>query len=149
MDACHRWIGAPDRVHDFDSSLMDVFIWLAPEVLKQDLNGYGLPSDIYSVGITLCELGNGFPPFEEMEPLQILYEKIQGSVPFLLESLEDEAGNPVRRSFTKEIHDLIAKCLAYEPSERPTTDELKAIVPMREHKSILELLPRVQPLQLC
>lgn len=54
-------------------------------LLVKDINGYGVESDIYSVGITICELGNGFAPFSEMEPLQILYEKIRGSTPFLLD----------------------------------------------------------------
>lgn len=54
--------------------------------LLKDLEGYGIESDIYSLGITICQMGNGFAPFSEMEPLQIIYEKIRGSIPFLLDA---------------------------------------------------------------
>jgi serine/threonine protein kinase len=76
-----------DRVHSF-VGLEDAFVWLAPEVLRQDLNGYGIQSDIYSFGICLCELSNGIAPFAEMEmePLRILYEKLRGTTPFLMDS---------------------------------------------------------------
>jgi hypothetical protein len=85
IDDCPRWIGQLDKVHHF-SGLELLFVWLAPEVLRQDLNGYGLKSDLYSFGICLCELANGIAPFTEMEPLQILYEKLHGTTPFLLDS---------------------------------------------------------------
>ena len=76
-----------DRVHSF-LGLEDSFVWLAPEVLRQDLNGYGTQSDIYSFGICICELSNGIAPFAEMEmePLRILYEKLRGTTPFLMDS---------------------------------------------------------------
>jgi STE20-related kinase adapter protein alpha len=108
---CDRWLGKPDQVQYFDETLSDVFIWLAPEVLKQDLRGYGTSSDIYSLGICLCEMGNGFAPFrvflfknlffrnlskvysfKEMDPLQILFEKLRGSTPFLLDSKDPRNG---------------------------------------------------------
>lgn len=32
---CNRWIGEEETVYEFDESLEDVLVWLAPEVLKQ------------------------------------------------------------------------------------------------------------------
>lgn len=57
------------------------------------MQGYGVKSDIYSLGITICEIGNGFAPFHEMDPLQVFFEKIQGSTPFLLDASNNLAVN--------------------------------------------------------
>ena len=32
---CNRWIGEEETVYEFDESLEDVLVWLAPEALKQ------------------------------------------------------------------------------------------------------------------
>ena len=63
--------------------------------MRQDLNGYGIESDIYSFGIFICELSNGIAPFAEMEPLRILYEKLRGTTPFLMDSQTSENGKVI------------------------------------------------------
>uniref|UniRef100_A0A183C5E7 Protein kinase domain-containing protein n=1 Tax=Globodera pallida TaxID=36090 RepID=A0A183C5E7_GLOPA len=120
---CPKWIGVEDRVQEFTSGLWEMVAWLAPEVLMQDLNGYGADSDLYSVGICLCELGNGVVPFQEMEPLRILYEKLSGSAPVLLDSTThcgpDSFGES--RTFSTELHDFVGEVLE---QSRPTASEL-------------------------
>uniref|UniRef100_A0A915PIW6 Protein kinase domain-containing protein n=1 Tax=Setaria digitata TaxID=48799 RepID=A0A915PIW6_9BILA len=68
--------GTDNVLHDFDTEISDELLWLAPEIFKQDLYGYGLSSDVYSIGITICEMANGFPPFSDMDRLQVSFCQI-------------------------------------------------------------------------
>jgi len=47
--------------------------------------GYNSKSDVYSLGITTCEMANGIVPYSDMEPLLMLTEKIGGRCPQLLD----------------------------------------------------------------
>lgn len=50
------------------------------------MQGYNEKSDIYSVGITTCELANGIVPFEGTSKTLMLTEKVKGAPPYLLDS---------------------------------------------------------------
>uniref|UniRef100_A0A183G1X8 Protein kinase domain-containing protein n=1 Tax=Heligmosomoides polygyrus TaxID=6339 RepID=A0A183G1X8_HELPZ len=115
---------------DFDSHLESSLLWLAPEVLGQ-VRTYASRSDIYSVGATLCEMANGFPPFGDMNRLEMLYEKSRGTTPRLLDSTTlpsfealktgqriPEPSEHSCRTFTEAFHSITGMCLKANPANR-------------------------------
>uniref|UniRef100_A0A0M3IBW7 Protein kinase domain-containing protein n=1 Tax=Ascaris lumbricoides TaxID=6252 RepID=A0A0M3IBW7_ASCLU len=120
---------------------------------RADLYGYGLLSDVYSIGITLCEMANGFPPFSDMERLQMLYEKSKGTTPRLLDSTtlqegDDAASEQKRRTFTDSFHNITNICLKPASEHRWPVARLLThpfVRSMKKTRSFNDLLPHARP----
>lgn len=119
--------------------------WLAPEVLEQNLLGYTEKSDIYSIGITTCELANGIEPFADMQTTFMLAEKIRGNQPTLLDNstcptediiaqvgdsgINEQFATQTReiyshRTFTDAFHKFAEICMSRYPKDRPSSTQL-------------------------
>ncbi|XP_044739350.1 STE20-related kinase adapter protein alpha [Chrysoperla carnea] len=153
------------RIHSFPNSTANNLNWLSPEVLEQNLQGYNEKSDIYSIGITCCELGNGIVPFADMPTTLMLTEKVRGHPPPLYDSstfqglgnlelsqsprngemgdsngasssnLQSKARIYSSRQFTDAFHSFTEICLEKNPTRRPSATELL-------HQSFFKLCKR-------
>lgn len=90
-------------IYSFPKSSTNNLKWLSPELLKQDLRGYNEKSDIYSLGMTICELANGSVPFADLPDTLMLTEKVKGCIPqimdqstFPVESMDYEQRNYIK-----------------------------------------------------
>ncbi|KAF5281322.1 hypothetical protein FQA39_LY17834 [Lamprigera yunnana] len=121
-------------IHSFPINASKNLSWLSPEVLEQNLQGYNEKSDIYSMGVVVCELANGVEPFAGIPTTLMLVEKVRGAAPQLLDCTtipRDENNevhgfsyNQVNRNFSEALHQLAALCLQREPFDRPTASQL-------------------------
>jgi serine/threonine protein kinase len=57
--------------------------WMAPEMLRQDLTGYGFGSDVYGLGILALEAVTGKHPFAGQAPTEMMLNKLQEAPPTL------------------------------------------------------------------
>ncbi|XP_020628327.1 STE20-related kinase adapter protein alpha-like isoform X2 [Orbicella faveolata] len=166
--------GSKSRMaHHFPSHAVAVLPWMAPEILQQDLQGYDVKSDIYSVGITAIQLARGTVPYIGMPPTKVLLEKLKGSTPKLCDSLvvgdvdtsaqlttgadsgissgvtslgEGREGNQVtsQGKYTLAFQQVVDACLQRDPSLRPTTTELASHLFFKQVKrKTKELLPEL------
>ncbi|XP_064016894.1 STE20-related kinase adapter protein beta isoform X3 [Pogoniulus pusillus] len=140
-------------IYDFPQFSTSVLPWLSPEVLRQDLSGYNMKSDIYSVGITACELANGHVPFQDMPRTQMLLQKLKGPTycPWDINTfshgesrmknsrsgVDSGIGESMTRTMTSErlqipssktfspaFHNLVELCLQQDPEKRPSASSL-------------------------
>uniref|UniRef100_A0A0A9XVC4 STE20-related kinase adapter protein alpha n=1 Tax=Lygus hesperus TaxID=30085 RepID=A0A0A9XVC4_LYGHE len=133
------------KMHSYPASIMAPNVnWLSPELLKQNLEGYDERSDIYSVGITACELANGIAPYQGVSKTLMLIEKVQGILRPLMDSstyiprvpIEGENGADMcqedddyssiiaNRTFSNAFHNVTELCLETQDHLRPVAKDL-------------------------
>ncbi|XP_050376201.1 mitogen-activated protein kinase kinase kinase 1-like [Argentina anserina] len=99
------------RMNDIKSCKGTAY-WMAPEVVNNKSQGYGLPADIWSLGCTVLEMLTGLVPYSNLEWMQALWKIGKGEPPLVPDSLSREA------------QDFIGQCLQVKPDNRPTAAHL-------------------------
>ncbi|XP_061521947.1 myosin-IIIa isoform X1 [Phycodurus eques] len=99
--------------------------WMAPEVIacEQQLDStYDARCDVWSLGITAIELGDGDPPLSELHPMRALF-KIPRNPPPTLQQPE---------LWSDDFNDFICKCLIKDFELRPNVLDLLQHVFIRQ-----------------
>ncbi|KAH3744236.1 MAP3K epsilon protein kinase 1 [Pelomyxa schiedti] len=86
--------------------------WMAPEVICAENEGYGFPSDIWSVACTIVELLTGKPPFFEHNSITAAFKIIQ------------TAQMPIPNFVSPDLASLLNLCFQKNPEMRPTAAAL-------------------------
>uniref|UniRef100_A0A182QQM6 non-specific serine/threonine protein kinase n=1 Tax=Anopheles farauti TaxID=69004 RepID=A0A182QQM6_9DIPT len=91
--------------------------WMAPEVVtssKSEKDVYDNRSDVWALGITAIELGDGKPPFADMHATRAMFQIVRNPPPTLYR----------QSNWSQEFNDFIAECLEKNPDHRPFIMEL-------------------------
>jgi len=86
--------------------------WMAPEVIQEV--GYDVNADIWSLGITAIEMGEGKPPYSNIHPMRAIFMIPSRPPPKLTEP----------DSWSADFNDFIAKCLSKNPEQRPSASDI-------------------------
>ncbi|XP_034145331.1 myosin-IIIa isoform X2 [Esox lucius] len=108
--------------------------WMAPEVIacEQQLDStYDARCDVWSLGITAIELGDGDPPLSDLHPMRALF-KIPRNPPPTLHQPE---------LWSDHFNDFICKCLIKDFELRPN------VLDLLEHVFIRQITGRAKILQ--
>ena len=93
--------------------------FMAPEVINADEAGqkHGAPADIWSIGCTMLELVTGHPPFSQEydEPVAAMFQ-VGINPAVILDQIPADVSD--------ELRDVLHKCFAANPDDRPTAEEL-------------------------
>ena len=97
--------------------------WMAPEIaLKRE---YSYKIDIWSLGITTIEMGNGKAPYKEYSPMEFLAEMESNRIPKLNEN--------EKFKWSDDIKNFLKDCLIKNPQLRPDAKEL-----LKKHKNFFD-----------
>ncbi|CAE6489328.1 unnamed protein product [Rhizoctonia solani] len=115
----------------------------APEVLREQSRIFTKESDIYALGMTMFNIMTGQPPFAEESVLSFMNAIINMAQP-----PQPDFGDSLRGHTAKdEMWNLLRRCLAYAPSERPNAKEVKAALTKLEQLN--NMLGRELECRLC
>ncbi|VDK34543.1 unnamed protein product [Taenia asiatica] len=106
--------------------------WMAPEVIQEV--GYNCSADIWSLGITAIEMGDGKPPLGDEHPMRALFMIPSQPSP----RLRDET------AWSEDFVAFVNSCLARAPEARPSAAALLQTDFIRGAKSCSILLPLIE-----
>ncbi|CAE6468496.1 unnamed protein product [Rhizoctonia solani] len=96
----------------------------APEILNQKEGNYTFTeaSDIYALGMTILNIMSGKPPFaDKRDPFVIIEVMVMKRQP-----PQPDFSRTLRNSIAQtEMWDLLKRCLAYAPGDRPKANQVK------------------------
>ncbi len=123
------------------NSIADTFVgtstYMAPERIQGEK--YTVKSDVWSFGLSIMELAIGKFPFDASEHLSDGDGAPAGILDLLQQIVHEPAPRlPKSDAFPQILEDMIQKCMAKKPEERPTPQEL--FVRDKSKDSVLILL---------
>jgi len=86
--------------------------WMAPEMAKD--TGYDSKADIWSLGITLIEIAEGWVPNEGVDPMRAMY----------MVNLFDSPLLKNKAKWSRNFQDFLSLCLTKDYAKRPTAKDL-------------------------
>lgn len=92
------------------------FLGTVTYMSPERINGqpYSFPADIWALGLTLLECAIGKYP----------YDASGGTIQLMIQLMEDEPPIPKEENLSPALCDFINKCMAKDPIERPSAEEL-------------------------
>lgn len=106
--------------------------WMAPEVIQEV--GYNCSADVWSLGITAIEMGDGKPPLGDEHPMRALFMIPSQPSP----RLRDES------AWSVNFISFVNSCLARSPEARPSASDLLQTEFIRSSKPSSILLPLIE-----
>ncbi|XP_056141671.1 atrial natriuretic peptide receptor 1-like [Lampris incognitus] len=114
-------------------------LWMAPELLRMEAPPPGgtQKGDVYSFGIILQEValrkGAFYLEGEPLSPKEIVDRVIQGEWPCLRPTIDPQSHSP-------ELGQLMQRCWAEEPTERPEFSHIKFLILKQNRESRTNIL---------
>ncbi|KAL6079419.1 Tyrosine-protein kinase abl1 [Balamuthia mandrillaris] len=89
--------------------------WMAPESISS--RTYSHKSDVWSYGVVLWEIANfGEEPYPGLTPVQVALQVTKGSTPEMPENIPEV------------LRDIMKACWQFDPKDRPTMEEVVAML---------------------
>ena len=120
---------------DFRKSKKGSPYWMSPQVVKNE--GYGVGTDIWSLGVTCLELYNGEPPNSSLKPGEVMDKIGQCKINF------DELFGDNNKKMSQSFKNFVKKCLVIDEKKRAKAKDLindEFIVKFSKDNKLLEQL---------